>query len=111
MSDLVFRYARQADTAAIVDLIERAYRGADTAGAWTSEAHLLTGPRTSREEISGLISREDSRFILAENGGHISGCCLVQGLNRDPSSSGANAAYFGMFAIDPSGMAADWARL
>ena len=103
MSDLVFRYARQADTAAIVDLIERAYRGADTAGAWTSEAHLLTGPRTSREEISGLISREDSRFILAENGGHISGCCLVQGLNRDPSSSGANAAYFGMFAIDPSG--------
>ena len=48
MSDLTFRYARQADTPALVSLIERAYRGEDTAGSWNSEAHLLKGPRSDR---------------------------------------------------------------
>lgn len=126
MSHLTFRYARQADTPALVAIIERAYRSEDTAGAWNSEAHLLKGPRTNNEEIATLIAREDSRFLIAESGGRIVGCCLVQGLNRDPvrnwSSADAphieaasqpstpctppvtdiNAAYFGMFAIDPT---------
>ena len=134
MSDLTFRYARQADTPALVALIEQAYRGKETAGSWNSEAHLLKGPRTNDEEISSLISREDSRFVIAEADGRLAGCCLVQGLNRDPvrnwSSADAphieglatpetgvrtstpstpctppvtdtNAAYFGMFALDP----------
>ncbi len=102
MSDPIFRYARQADTAAIVDLIERAYRSPEAAGAWSSEAHLLTGPRTSLEEISGLISREDTRFVVAEREGRIAGCCLLQGLSGGSGGS-INAAYFGMFAIDPGG--------
>jgi ribosomal protein S18 acetylase RimI-like enzyme len=129
MPDLSFRYARQADTPTLVALIERAYRGEDTAGAWNSEAHLLKGPRTSVEEVSTLIGREDSRFLVAESDGRIAGCCLLQGLSNDPvrnwssadapfveslaapasnvsrpSASAApelNAAYFGMFAIDP----------
>ena len=136
MSNPTFRYARQADTPALVDLIERAYRGEDTAGAWNSESHLLKGPRTNDDEVSTLIAREDSRFVIAEADGRLAGCCLVQGLNRDPvrnwSSADApyiegfatpdadavrtskpstpctppvsetNAAYFGMFAIDPT---------
>lgn len=126
MPDITFRFASQADTPVIVDLIERAYRGAETAGAWTSEAHLLTGPRTSHEEIASLISREDTRFVVAERDGHIAGCCLVQGLSLEGATSGkaksayedsfgipsyqgknpprtTNAAYFGMFAIEPKG--------
>ena len=120
MSDTTFRFARQADTPAIVDLIERAYRGPEAAGKWTSEADLLKGPRTSVEEILALIDREDSRFIIAEQNGKLAGCCLVQGVTRDPSPGPAyvdsfgvpkhtakpqprqvNAAYFGMFAIEP----------
>lgn len=114
-----FRYARQADAPALVALIERAYRSPDTAGSWTSEAHLLTGPRTSNAEISDLISREDTRFLIAGVGGKIAGCCLLQGLarehNRQPgvapdytstkpelASVDVNAAYFGMFAIEPN---------
>lgn len=100
MSDIQFRYARRADAPAIVAIIERAYRGPEAAGKWTSEAHLLTGPRTSTEEITGLIGREDSRFLLAEAEGRLVGCCLLQG--RDADGAGVNAAYFGMFAIDPS---------
>jgi len=112
MTEPVFRYARQADTPALVSLIERAYRGLETAGSWVSEAHLLTGPRTSNEEISTLIGREDSRFLIADIDGGIAGCCLLQGLNPEPASSPAtpcapkvtslNAAYFGMFAIEPN---------
>ena len=60
MSQLAFRYARKADAPALVDLIERAYRGPEAAGKWTSEASLLTGPRTNLDEIITLIDREDS---------------------------------------------------
>jgi GNAT superfamily N-acetyltransferase len=120
MSQLTFRYARKGDGAAIVDLIERAYRGPEAAGKWTSEADLLTGPRTNHDEIVSLIDREDSRFILAEESGNLLGCCLVQGMSREPQQGSGyaesfgvpgykgkaergaiNAAYFGMFAIDP----------
>ena len=96
-----FRYARQADIPAIVGLIERAYRSPDTAGSWVSEAHLLKGPRTSDDEVGGLIAREDTRFLIAEIAGKIAGCCLLQGLAREPGAS-INAAYFGMFAIEPN---------
>jgi ribosomal protein S18 acetylase RimI-like enzyme len=118
-----FRYARQADVPALVALIERAYRSPATAGSWTSEAHLLTGPRTSDAEISDLVSREDTRFLIAEIGGKLAGCCLLQGLSRPsgpaytdtfgvpdyrvngptPPPEAINAAYFGMFAIEPGG--------
>ena len=94
-----FSFARQTDAPALVDLIERAYRSEETAGAWNSEAHLLRGPRTSLSEISALIARDDARFLIAEHDGHIVGCCLVQGLSQP--SQPVNAAYFGMFAIDP----------
>ena len=120
MPQLAFRYARKADAAAIVDLIERAYRGPEAAGKWTSEASLLTGPRTNTDEIIALIDREDSRFILAEQDGKLAGCCLVQGMGRDPADTryaesfgvpnyksgervplAVHSAYFGMFAIEP----------
>ena len=114
MADITFRFAQQADTPALVALIERAYRSPETAGSWSSEAHLLKGPRTSNDEISALIAREDSRFLIAEREGKLVGCCLLQGLSRpfpsDPPypdsaplarQKSVNAAYFGMFAINP----------
>lgn len=102
MSDPAFRYAVAADTPALVDLIELAYRGVDAAGKWTSEAHLLTGPRTNHEEISALIARNDTRFLVAEVDGKIVGCCLLQGLSPESADGNSiNAAYFGMFAIQP----------
>ncbi|MEY4786056.1 MAG: hypothetical protein RIR41_3991 [Pseudomonadota bacterium] len=100
MSQLTFRYARKGDANAIVDLIERAYRGPEAAGKWTSEADLLTGPRTNPDEVVTLIEREDSRFIVAEEHGNLRGCCLVQGVGREPAQA-IHAAYFGMFAIEP----------
>ena len=104
MNAPTFRYAVTADTPALVVLIERAYRGAEAVDNWTSEAHLLRGPRTSHEEVAGIIARDDSRFLVAESDGKIVGCCLLQGLSPEPGTKAGpvNAAYFGMFAIDPT---------
>jgi ribosomal protein S18 acetylase RimI-like enzyme len=101
-----FRYAAQTDVPALVVLIERAYRGPETAGSWMSEAHLLKGPRTSPADISALIAQPDSRFLIAELDTRIAGCCLLQKTKAvDGASNEGKAdasAYFGMFAIDPT---------
>src|SRR6185295_10419788 len=104
MSTPTFRFATQADVAPLVVLIERAYRGPETAGSWFSEAHLLKGPRTSHADISGLIAPPDSQFLVAELDGRIAGCCLIQRskqVDGHAGKTGDSAAYFGMFAIDP----------
>ncbi len=104
MSNPTFRFATQADVDPLVILIERAYRGQETAGSWFSEAHLLKGPRTSHADISGLIAPPNSQFLIAELGGRIAGCCLIQRSKQvdGQSAKAEDAAYFGMFAIDPS---------
>lgn len=104
MTSPAFRYATQADVESIVDLIERAYRGQENAGAWFSEAHLLRGPRTSISDISGLLAQPQSRFLIAELEGQIAGCCLLQKTKAVDGQNGkdSDAAYFGMFAIDPA---------
>lgn len=95
-----FRYATQDDAAHVAALIERAYRGPEAAGGWTTEAHLLTGPRTTEAEISALIADHDSRFVLAERfdmtarRDDLLACALIQKDGDD--------AYFGMFAVAPS---------
>jgi ribosomal protein S18 acetylase RimI-like enzyme len=127
-----FRIATAADAPVIVALIEAAYRGPETAGQWDSESHLLKGPRTNLAEIGALIARPDSRFIVAEDGGRIIGCALIQQTDvaaaspetaaadnprRRPGRSEATAepvtrgAYFGMFAIDPAIRAAGLGKL
>jgi ribosomal protein S18 acetylase RimI-like enzyme len=122
MNAPLFRFAAPADAGQVAALIERAYRGPETAGRWDSESHLLTGPRTSVEEIRSLIARNDSRFLLAVEDDVIVGCALIQqtavaseayfvrfatpGLlasSAGPIASSSQAGcYFGMFATDPN---------
>lgn len=104
MPEPLFRYAGPKDAAAVTDLIERAYRGPETAGQWDSESHLLKGPRTSLGEIASLIERADSRFVVADEAGAIIGCALIQrtGPGTPHPSPAGSGGYFGMFAIDPA---------
>jgi ribosomal protein S18 acetylase RimI-like enzyme len=100
----LFRFAGPSDAAGVTALIERAYRGPETAGRWDSESHLLTGPRTSVSEISSLIDRPDSRFVLTEEAGNLIGCALIQRtmVVQPGAPAGSKVGcYFGMFAIDP----------
>src|ERR1700758_4084294 len=104
MNAPLFRFAGPSDAAAVAALVERAYRGPETAGQWDSESHLLTGPRTSPREIGDLIGRTDSRFVLAEDDSRLIGCALIQ-KTTVAAKAGAKGetrpgSYFGMFATD-----------
>lgn len=86
--------ATTADVAAIVALVESAYRGESGLRGWTTESHLLDGRRTDAADVGELIGRPDSRILLAENDGRLKASCHVE--------SQGEAGYFGMFAVDPS---------
>jgi ribosomal protein S18 acetylase RimI-like enzyme len=90
---LAFRAAEAADIAAIVSLVESAYRGESGLRGWTTESHLLDGRRTDAADVGGLIGRPDSRVLLAERDGRLKASCHVERQGE--------AAYFGMFAVDP----------
>jgi len=97
VTDPTFRTASAADVPAVAALIERAYRGPVAATGWTTETELLTGPRTSEQHVADLAAEPDSRFVLAEADGTLVGSALVQ----EPEAPG-EAAYLGMFAVDPA---------
>ena len=102
-STLVFRFAHADDVAAIVDLVESAYRGEASRAGWTTEADLLDGRRTDAEAISSLLAQPGSAMLLAEADGHLVGCCLLE--NRPRAE-----AYFGMFAVWPGRQGQGWGR-
>lgn len=99
---LEFRYAEPADAAPVHALVERAYRGQDNAGAWDSESHLLKGPRTSLAEVEQLIASPSSRIVIVRREGRLIGSALIQQSGDTECSVRGDAAYFGLFAIDPS---------
>lgn len=90
----VFRTATPADVAAIVALVESAYRGESGLRGWTTESHLLDGRRTDAADVGALIGRSGSRILLAECDGWIKASCHVERQGE--------AGYFGMFAVDPT---------
>ncbi|SRR5579885_110203 len=97
-STLTFRRATTGDVAAIVALTESAYRGDTSRAGWTTEADFLDGQRTDLEEVTELIARDDACILLAERGGELLACCLLEKQNHDGVTSG----YFGMFSVRPN---------
>ena len=91
---LSFREADRADVAAVVQLVESAYRGDSSRGGWTTEADLLEGQRTDRAQVEEMLHRPASTVLLAEADGQLIGCCHLERQDDD-------AAYFGMFAVRP----------
>ncbi|MDQ6646036.1 MAG: GNAT family N-acetyltransferase [Pseudomonadota bacterium] len=90
-----FRLANAADIAAIVALVESAYRGESGLRGWTTESHLLDGQRTDAQDVAAVIGRPESRVLLAETDGQLKASCHVE--------RQGDSAYFGMFAVDPTG--------
>lgn len=89
----VFRAAEAADIAAIVALVESAYRGESGLRGWTTESHLLDGRRTDAADVGASIGRPGSRVLLAECDGQLKASCHVERQGE--------VGYFGMFAVDP----------
>lgn len=95
---LHFRAATPADVGAIVALTESAYRGEASRTGWTTEADFLDGQRTDVADVSGLVTREDARMVLAERDGELLASCLLEKQN----DNGVPSGYFGMFSVRPN---------
>ena len=87
--------ARPADVPALHALVERAYRGETARAGWSHEADLLTGPRTSEEELAGFIADPSRRLLVLREDGVIRACVLLW-------DRGGGLAYLGMLTVDPS---------
>lgn len=84
------------DVAAIVTLVESAYRGEASRAGWTTEADLLEGRRTDPQEVGRLIASPGNVLLLAvDSDGRAVGTCHLQ---RRPGGT----AYFGLFAVRPT---------
>ena len=92
-TELAFRDATPDDVDAIVRLVESAYRGDSSRRGWTTEADLLDGRRTGRDEVLADITRPDSRVRLAERDGELLACAHV--------AREGDTGYFGMFSVQP----------
>lgn len=92
------RTATIGDAEALVTLINKAYRGESGKRGWTTESDYLDGIRTDRADIEGIMSAENSVFLLLcsdENG--IVGSVNVRKRGDD--------CYLGMLTIDPESQA------
>lgn len=90
---ITYRNATADDVAAIVALVESAYRGNSSRQGWTTEADILDGQRTDAAGVAELLDKPDSRVLLAASEGVLIACAHVE-------KQGA-AGYFGMFSVRP----------
>lgn len=92
---VTFRDATADDVAAVVALVESAYRGDSSRVGWTTEADLLDGQRTDADAVGAIITSGASRMLLAiAHDGQLLACCQLE--RRD-----GGVCYFGMFAVSP----------
>jgi ribosomal protein S18 acetylase RimI-like enzyme len=93
VTPLTYRSATTHDIDTLADLVNSAYRGDSSRTGWTTEADLLGGQRTDRDEIRDLIATPNSVILLGKQDGKILASMHLQ---QEGSS-----AYLGMFAIRP----------
>ena len=96
---LTFRDAKPADVAAVVALVESAYRGDASRAGWTTEADMLDGQRVDIIGVGELVTKPGSRILLAERmsdsgSRELLACCHLE---RQSTS-----CYFGMFSVKPT---------
>lgn len=82
MGELTLRDARAEDVAALVALVNYAFR---------IEEFFVAGPRTSASEVEGLL--RSGTFLVAEEDGRPVGCVYV--------GRRGERGYFGLLSVDP----------
>ena len=89
---LLLRNATELDAGKIATLVNRAYRPQADERGWTHEAELVSGPRTTEEQILALFGSCSSILILCQDAGIVA-CVHVTCHER--------CANIGMLATDP----------
>lgn len=90
MPNITLRNATPLDAAAVVNLVNLAYR---TEGGWTTESHLVIGDRLIEEDYLLSLKKSDQLIFLAEKDDEVVGCIEIkmQGIQ----------AQLGMLAVLP----------
>ncbi len=89
------RRAEFTEASAIAALIESCYRGESAAQGWTSEANLVSGDRTSREEIESIIASPRSLLLVGVESEQIIGCVKLEQRN-------SQEVFLGMLCVHPT---------
>ena len=92
-----FRAALPADVPALATLINRAYRSEANQAGWTTEGHLLAGPRIDAATLLELLAAPPAVLLLAELAGQPAGCVYLE-----PQG---NYLYLSMLAVAPTAQA------
>jgi GNAT superfamily N-acetyltransferase len=93
MKSLPLTIATLEDVPALVQLVNRAYRGDSSRQGWTTEADLIDGTRTDEASLQMLLDNPDGRLLVGWIEDEI--CCCVY-LETQPA-----ALYLGMLTVDP----------
>ena len=86
--------ATLADIPALADLINRAYRGEAAHAGWTTEGHLLDGPRADAALLGEMVAVPHTQFLKKEKDGALVGCVYLE--------PRGNAVYLSLLAVDPA---------
>lgn len=96
---VIIRPAVLGDIAALLGLVQGAYRGESARRGWTHEADLLGGQRIDAEALGAVIGDADQCLLVAEDEGRMIGCVQV-------SAKDGGLAYLGLLSVDPAVQAA-----
>jgi ribosomal protein S18 acetylase RimI-like enzyme len=91
---ITVRAATPADAPAVTELVQRAYRGDSSRAGWTTEADLLDGQRIDVDGVTRKIENGTGEVLIGLNEEQLVACCELE--HR------GTAAYFGMFAVEPT---------
>lgn len=87
------RVACEADAEVIATLVNLAYRPATGATGWTHEAHLVSGQRTTTEQVIALLQAQSTILLLCTASQIVACVHVQQGLDE--------CACIGMLATAP----------
>lgn len=92
------------DVPAIIKIVNSAYHGQAGSKSWTSEGHLVSGPRITEENLHNYIQQPNITILrCADEQDTIVGCVLLE---KKP-----NTLYLGMLSVDPQIQAAGIGKL
>ncbi|RYU83381.1 GNAT family N-acetyltransferase [Hymenobacter persicinus] len=90
-----FTPATAADAPALAELVNSAYRGAESEKGWTTEAHLLGGQRTDAAALREMLAADNAVILLGrDENGVLLGSVYLQ---QQP-----DALYLGMLTVRPT---------
>lgn len=92
--DIAISIVNTSDLAALVSLVNSAYRGDYSRKGWTTEAELLEGIRTDYKSLLAQINETGQTILKAvDNAGNIIGCVSLQ--------EKSDKMYLGMLTVEP----------